>query len=381
MKLKVHPDEFVVRERADLPSQERGEYRVYLLEKRGWTTEDALQRIAREQGIPYRLFSYGGKKDRHAHTYQHVTVRRGAAAPYQESGLNLVPAGWMDRPMGPDLIRANDFQMVLRSLSVEEARLLEVRWRQLANTGFANYFDDQRFGSQDPGRGWLAERLLKRQWKGALQVYLLNPAGRRRELAAYLEKHWGDWKTCLLGAQRAGERAVLEALAGDPGGYLRALQAIPARELSLHFSAYQAFLWNEVLRRYLSRQAKELWVYPGAAGPYLFNAHPLPGLPDLVLPLPASRASFADALAGGLYRDLLSERGLTPGSFNLRRLRQAYFKPLPRPALVWPAGLALEGPGPDELYCGRLRAGLTFSLPAGSYGTMLVKALLAQPTP
>lgn len=60
MKLKVIPEDFVVRELARLPIKEKGPYRLYLFEKKGWNTIDLLIRLAKAHRLPYRLFAYGG---------------------------------------------------------------------------------------------------------------------------------------------------------------------------------------------------------------------------------------------------------------------------------------------------------------------------------
>ncbi|WP_338835379.1 tRNA pseudouridine(13) synthase TruD [Neomoorella thermoacetica] len=62
MKLKVIPEDFVVRELARLPIREKGPYRLYLFEKKGWNTIDLLIRLAKAHRLPYRLFAYGGVK-------------------------------------------------------------------------------------------------------------------------------------------------------------------------------------------------------------------------------------------------------------------------------------------------------------------------------
>ena len=75
-KIKALPKDFTVEEIVDLPFARRGDFCVYRLEKSGWNTVGILLKLAKELKIPYKNFSYGGKKDRHAFTIHYVTIRK-----------------------------------------------------------------------------------------------------------------------------------------------------------------------------------------------------------------------------------------------------------------------------------------------------------------
>lgn len=383
MKLKVKPEDFVVREIARLPLRKHGPYRLYLLEKKGWNTIDLLMRIARDHNLPYRLFAYGGLKDRHAHTFQYVTVKHGADLTTEEENYSLKPIGYMERPMGPDLLEGNEFAITLRSLSAAEASRISRRADEVRGFGYPNYYDDQRFGSMDRSMGFMAERLLKKHYNGSLQIYLtgIYPEEKReaRERKLFFREHWGDWETCLTRAKTVMENKIFSLLAARPKAYIEALQMIPREELSLYFSAYQSHLFNELVRRVLQDIKLELTAVLGTAGPYLFyrrlERKDLAYLRSLVLPLAAGRMEFPDERTERLFKSIMEERGIHYGSFNLRRVRQAFFKSTPRAAVVFPTDLQLQPPEPDELYPSKEKIRLFFKLPRGSYGTMLIKRL------
>jgi len=77
MKLKQQPEDFHVVELTDVVPGERGPFALYRLDKRGWTTHDALASIRRRWSIEPRRISYGGLKDRHAWTVQYLTIHHG----------------------------------------------------------------------------------------------------------------------------------------------------------------------------------------------------------------------------------------------------------------------------------------------------------------
>ncbi|WP_258358675.1 tRNA pseudouridine(13) synthase TruD [Moorella sulfitireducens] len=385
MKLKVIPGDFVVREMARLPVREKGPYRLYLLEKKGWNTIDLLIRLAKAHNLPYRLFAYGGLKDRHAHTFQYVTVKHAADLTTEEENYSLRHMGYMDRPMGPDLLEGNEFAITLRSLDKTEASRITRRVDEVRGFGYPNYYDDQRFGSMDRQMGFMAERLLKKHYNGSLQVYLtgIYPEEKKeaRERKLFFREHWGDWTTCLERAKTTMENKIFSLLAEKPKAYIEALQMIPREELSLYFSAYQGFLFNELLRCVLKDLGLELTAVPGTAGPYLFyrrlERKELAYLRSLVLPLAAGRVEFPDDRTERLFAAIMEERGIKGSYFNLRKVRQAFFKSTPRNAVVFPGDFRLQPAEPDDLYPGRQKMVLFFKLPRGSYGTMLVKRLMA----
>jgi len=386
MKLRVKNEDFRVDEVSTINIESTGPYAVYELKKAGWNTLDSLARAARALGVPHSIFSYGGRKDRHALTTQVVTARSNRDLSIDHEGCTLTFLGRSSRPMGPDLIKSNKFEITLRSMSNEEVSTVDQREYFVSRFGCPNFFDDQRFGSMDSRRGFVAERILKRHWRGAVDLFLTahskDESAEQRERREFYAANWDDWASLARGAKAQFEHDMIRELNQKPPNYLGALQAIPAPDLSLLFAAYQAYVWNEMLRRYLGRLEIPLGQYPGDAGPYLFYA----GLSDsqfeklraLQIPTAGSKITSQDPEVEVLYDSVLLEKGLDRGDFNLRRLRQAYFKSVQRAAIVIPQGFSLDEAEADETYEGRLKMTLKYDLPRGAYGTMVVKALLTE---
>jgi tRNA pseudouridine13 synthase len=382
MRLKATPEDFLVREATALRIRKQpAPYRVYMLEKTGWNTTDALMRIAKEKRINYSAFAYGGKKDRHAHTFQYVTVQSPVDCSLTAKGYNMKFLGFSNEPMAPSQIAANHFELTVRELPPnEEARLLAAV-PAVKEQGLANYFDDQRFGNLDRERGPIAEKMLQGRWEEALNLAITSvypeehKEAKQRKRA--LRDQWGDWEACRALAVTAFEQRAFDLLkAGGADAAREALATVHKETALMWVSTYQSLLWNEILRRYLQQQGWAGPQTPGAAGPYLF-----PGdgarLGDLVIPLPGKGMRFPEPETGYLLETILRERRLRPGSLEADVLPGLGFKASPRPAQVVPPSLWVDGPFPDDLYPGHTRVTLRFSLPRGSYATMLVKRLLA----
>jgi tRNA pseudouridine13 synthase len=60
--------------------------------------------------------------------------------------------------------------------------------------------------------------------------------------------------------------------------------------------------------------------------------------------------------------------------FNIRSVRQAFFKSAERKAVVIPESLSARA-ADDEIYEARKKLTLRFVLPRGSYGSILIKRL------
>src|SRR3954453_15764450 len=146
MKVKQQPDDFRVEELTDVTPGDRGPFAFYKLEKRGWTTPDALAAIRRRwQGPPDRLNS-GPLTDRQAATVQYLTIYHGPRRGLKHHAVTLNYLGQVDRPYSSRDIRANRFHITLRDLATDHAGRAAGEAAAVGRDGVPNYFDVQRFG-------------------------------------------------------------------------------------------------------------------------------------------------------------------------------------------------------------------------------------------
>lgn len=381
LKIKCAPEDFVVEELAAVKPAAAGAYGLYCLRKSGYNTADALRTVARALRVQPEAFAYGGRKDRHALTTQFVTVRSNQEFSYEKGALSLRFLGRIERPMGPDLIEGNRFSVVVRSLRQEDALRASEEAAVISRDGYLNYFDDQRFGSCDLAQGFVAERLLKKQCNGALKLLLTAVYSGDKQAVRlqkeHFQRHWGDWEACLSRAHTPFERRVFSCLRDDPRAFLKALSLLSAQELGLHYSAFQAFIWNETARRLCRlRKMSCVGVYPGVAGDYLFY-RPATAQEADVIPTVAARLEASSEIVA-LIDEILAERGMRRPLFNALLLRTIRFRSGGRVLVVKPSSLKVEVL-PDEKYAGRRCLRCCFVLPRGSFGTMFLKRLFAQP--
>lgn len=382
IKLKTKPEDFIVEEIADLPLVTKSKYRAYILSKNNISTASALRMISDSLEIPLIYFAYGGKKDKLSISSQYITIETDRLLEFSNECCSLEFIGFMPRPMGPDMIEANKFEIVLRDLSIGESEKIKLPIEELNRFGFPNYFDDQRFGSFSLNQGFIGEKIIKEHYNGAVKLYLtLSSGSDNREDNArkqFFFDNWQNWPACLDSAQTNIEKFSFSHLLKHPKDFIFILQNISREEMSLFFSAYQSFLWNEVLAAVIKDKTQSAKAYPGTVNKYLFyetlSETVFNYLKTLNISTVGSRLAVNDAYIDKIYGEIFVKQEIKLSMFNLRKIRQAFFKSYLRPAIVLPEQLSFAIDN-DEVYNNQKKVNLKFVLPRGSYATMLIKKL------
>lgn len=385
MKLKQRPNDFRVDEVCVSSPGTQGDYSLYLLEKTGWTTPDAVQAICRRWRIDRRRLSYGGLKDRHASTRQHLTILHGPERNLQHERITLTYLGKLTRPFGPGDITSNRFEIVLRAMSTDEVARATLALRDLAKTGVPNYFDDQRFGSVGEPPEFVAKEMVFGRFERALWLALAAPYEYDTAMARQ-EKHvlaecWGNWSECKSRLKKGHARSLVDYLVTHPTDFKGAVARLRPDLQGLYLSAYQSYLWNRMLARWLieSLGPDNLAWITLKLGHYPVPVH----LPEdwqerwqqLMLPLPSARLkSTPDVPWAKSVEPVLEEEGLTLATLKIKGLQKPFFSKGERMGCIMPRNLSHTTMS-DDLNPGRQQLALTFELPRGCYATMLVKRI------
>jgi len=386
MKLRRHPEDFEVRERSTLPISAAGPYAVYELEKTGWTTLDALDRIARQLGLARKMIQHAGMKDRHAVTSQRVTIRNGPRRSWQDQSLKLNYLGQSLREIGAEDISENQFRIVLRSLTTEEQQCAAAALPEVQQAGIPNYFDDQRFGSWFPGKGFIATAWIREQYEQALYLTFAEPEplddAEEREQKSILQDHWGNWMECKKLLSRSHRRSVVTYLCDHPTNFKGAWGTVNGDLRGLFLSALQSDLWNQMAsERFLTlcgpEQVASIALRTGPVYSPRQLQEPLRSqLWSEHCPLPSGRVSLDEFSDPEQTEQALARLGWTLRELKVKFPRDRFFS-RSRRALMIPVQNLTGEFAADELDAGgRTKLTLQFALPRGAYATMLVKRLL-----
>jgi tRNA pseudouridine13 synthase len=383
MKLKQQPEDFRVEELTDSKPEGRGEFAFYRLDKTGWTTPDAINAIRRRWNIDWQRVSYGGLKDRHAITSQHLTIFRGPERDITVDKVRLAYLGRLAEPFTAAGIRANRFTLVVRSLSAHDVDRAEHALGEVQRAGLPNYFDDQRFGSVGEANEFVAKEMVFGRFDRALWLALAAPYEHDRSEAkrekALLREKWGDWPALKAALPKGHARSLVDYLVSHPDDAKGAVARLRPELQGLYLSAYQSELWNRMLAAWLERKfgSDNLCRVEMKRGRV-----PAPmRVPDdlhgewekLELPLPSARLKpDPEAPWAKLVDDVLAAEGLTLPDMRIKGMQKPFFSRGERAGCVRPENLGSLGEN-DEKHRSRKKLVLRFDLPRGSYATMLVK--------
>jgi tRNA pseudouridine13 synthase len=283
-------------------------------------------------------------------------------------------------------IRGNRFIITLRDLTQSEAERIAVNGEQAARDGFANYFDEQRFGSARHGAGFMGKEIFLGRRETALRLYFTpskHDDQKTRKLKRCVTDYWGRWEKCAgMGFGEYGR--ILAYLAAHRRAYHQALEMIDRRFLVFVLNAYQSFLFNEVLARWLREISVErefpLSSLRTGYGVYEFYDILAPGmraeLQGTLIPVPGYDSLITDERIGRIVGEVLNTEGIRLADLRVRQMHRIRVGGVERAAIVVPECLVVSDVEEDDLYPGRKKSTLRFFLPRGSYATLLIKRLM-----
>ncbi len=227
-----------------------------VLQKKNWSTEDAVARVAEALGINHKRFSWSGTKDRRAITTQLVSV----------FGLNEKQIETMDKLELKDIAVlgywgakekvkfgqhiGNRFKIILTDSDPDSDQLIREIYTDLGGK-FPNYFGPQRFGKKNNNH-IIGKRIIQGNFYEAVMLFLTETEENEKEEIASVKKELKDTKDFKKAIESfprnmRHEIRMLEHLNKKPGDFVGALRAIH-RSVSLRFiHAYQSYLFNRVL--------------------------------------------------------------------------------------------------------------------------------------
>jgi tRNA pseudouridine13 synthase len=143
------PETFLVEELPAYLPQGEGPHTFGWMEKRDLTTLEAVRRVARLLGVDPREIGYAGMKDRHALTRQWISVLE--VPPERLLEVTMPELRFLEAKRHRNKLRmghlaGNRFEVVLEEVAPGEADSLSKAFLDLARTGVPNYYGHQRFG-------------------------------------------------------------------------------------------------------------------------------------------------------------------------------------------------------------------------------------------
>ncbi|NKE34405.1 tRNA pseudouridine(13) synthase TruD [Natronococcus sp. JC468] len=409
---------------------------VFRATLRGWDTNDFASRVSDALGISRERVNWAGTKDKYAVTTQLFSVYGAEPADLPDvDGADLEVLGRAGRNLEFGDLAGNGFEIVVgdperpenaETITDELCEFGGLEGRRDGDggeetatpIGVPNFFGQQRFGSRRPVTHKVGLEIVRENWEGAVMAYLGNPTDAEpegtqearafvdRELRRSSDSSSGerrdpgeetrDWQAALerIPNRLRYERSMCHALAecdGEPGPeeFRTALERVPSNLQRLFVHAAQSYAFNRMLSERLERGLP--FDRPVAGDVVCFSDSDAPDelvLPDtdrlqrvderrvdavtrhcergrafVTAPLVGTDTELADGEQGEIERDVLEELALEPGDFDLPG---EFHSTGTRRAILVRTDLGLE----------REPLTLSFSLPKGSYATVVAREYL-----
>jgi tRNA pseudouridine13 synthase len=154
--LRHQPDDFRVDELLGFEPDGDGEHAWLLIRKRGHNTHWLAAALARLAGIRERDVGFAGLKDRHAETTQWFSVALGGRREpdwreLESDTIRVLRVERHRRKLRRGTLRGNHFMLHLRDLSGDSGDI-RTRLERIKRYGAPNYFGEQRFGRDNIAR-------------------------------------------------------------------------------------------------------------------------------------------------------------------------------------------------------------------------------------
>jgi tRNA pseudouridine13 synthase len=326
--IKTVPSDFIVREKAGLALDPGGRFSYYRLSKRGYSTQKAIEVVARFFRKRLKYVNFAGNKDKHALTEQFISILHGPRRGLEREGISLEWLGRGRERINLGDLEGNDFEITVRNIDkIPEAPV-----------AVPNYYDTQRFGMN-----------LDNHKTGKLIV----------------QKRYGE------ACGRIPE--TRERLNKNPGDFVGALRSLPKRVLRLYPHAYQAFLWNRIASEYLKG-----FPHRSVGFPLGELTIPKEKIKSVGIPIPGYKMEkVREGRLDTIIGKVLEGEGLRKEDFSQNHFPEFDLSGGKRNLLADIKKLEIGKPEEDELNPGRRKCVVKFFLGPGSYATMVLRVMFS----
>lgn len=251
--IKQRPEDFFVEEVPLYQPSGEGEHLYLLVEKRGLSTFEMINILARHFDVPKFAIGYAGLKDKAAITRQVVSVHTPGRS-YQDfpdlrhEGIAIL---WADRhtnKLRPGHLAGNRFSIRIRDVAATSVLAVQRILERLHRSGIPNRIGEQRFGHLQQNH-LIGRAMILGEFEKALDL-LLRPSPSHPEFQpqarlAYAEGRYADALTAMPRHLNAESQALRQLVRGAKAK--RAFFGIEENARRFYLTAFQSAVFNAVL--------------------------------------------------------------------------------------------------------------------------------------
>ena len=186
---KQSPRDFVVEELPLYEFSGEGEHLILLVRKKNLSTNELVGKIARYLGIKNKEIGYAGLKDKHAMTKQYISLHKKyeeAIDGFNFEGIKIISKTYHNNKIRIGHLKGNRFYIKLKKVNPTSAAKIDEALKNINKNGMPNYFGYQRFGN-DGDNHILGEKLAKGEAKER------NPRVKKLLINAYQSHLFNLW--------------------------------------------------------------------------------------------------------------------------------------------------------------------------------------------
>jgi tRNA pseudouridine13 synthase len=194
-RIKTEPEDFEVEEVPAYQPSGQGDFLYLWVEKRGMGAEYFVRQVARRLEVPVGEVGTAGLKDRHAVTRQMVSVPAAVEPRLGQldgDGIRVLRVDRHGNKLKPGHLHGNRFRILVRGVEAGAGERLGLLLDRLRQDGLANFYGPQRFG-RDGETVKLGLGLLH-----GTQSAVRSPFLRKRALSAAQSALFNHYLACRL---------------------------------------------------------------------------------------------------------------------------------------------------------------------------------------
>lgn len=340
--IKEKPEDFIVEEIPIIKLKEEGRHSVFLMTKRGVSTQKAIEIIKRKLGLKNSQVGYAGSKDKNAITRQWISIKKNINNKIELGNIKLEYLGKSNERILLGNLKGNKFRIRVKNLSDDNIKNAERVGEEL---NMPNYFGEQRFSKSNEHIG---ELIIKRKF---------------REAVDELSKE---------------NQNIQEAIKENPKDYLGALRSIPRQNILMYIHSFQSYLFNEALSRIIKLKSRDTFKFKISRWE-VYSSDDLGELCNQDIPIlgfgTEDKGNKENSLwkeALNIEKDLLNSRNIKEEDFLIRSAPDLSVEGTSRKAVITIKNINIK------INTEKKDGEISFELPKGSYATVALKQIFKE---
>lgn len=331
-QIKQIPEDFIVKEvsKPEATNKEKsGNYLYFILKKRNYNTISAINMIRKHLNLPERFIGFAGNKDRNAITEQLISIKSVPKEKIERLNLKDIELKYIgsdSSPISLGDLEKNEFIISVRNLSKKNLEIFNKKSVDSKRLFIPNLFGSQRFSTNNAEIGKL---IVKKEYKKA--------AG-------------------LVGDKN--DKNTEDNENNQNNNPIEVLRKLPLKLRRIYIHAYQSLLWNQAAEEYIKNKKIDNIKIP-------------------IVGFGTEIEEIKDAELKKIIKNILEKEKLSPRDFIIKSIPELSSEGTERDLFLEVKDFRVLKQEKDELNKGKKKIIVSFSLPKGSYATVVIDYLFS----